>query len=163
MRARLEHRVRADHRARADVGMTPDRLLDDAARADGAVDEPGVRTDLGTLTDHGVALQQRAGEQRDVGGQLHGGVDVRALRVEHRHAEAEPAVVRSPAQHRLGSGELAAIVDALRLVVLVRHDGDDRVAGVVQHLDHVGQVVLALVVLGVILRSAGARTLRRKQ
>ncbi len=128
--------------------MTSDRLLDDAARTDRAIDQPGVGTDLGTFADHGGSLQQRAREERDVGRELHRCVDVGPLRIEHGDPEAEPSIVRALTQHRFGSRELPSIVHSLRLFVLVGHDRDDRVTGVVQHLDDVGQVVLPLVVLG---------------
>src|SRR5262245_51805110 len=119
MRSRFEYRVGTHYRSGADIGMAADGLFHDAARADGAVDEPRVRPDLGPFTDHGVALEQRAREQRDVRGELYRRVDVRALRIEHRHTEIEPAVVGPPAQHCFRSCELPAIIDALRLVDIV--------------------------------------------
>ena len=56
--------------------------------------------------------------------------------------------VRSP-QPRLGVGQLRPVVHAARLGGIAGHDADDLVAGVGQHLDDVGEVVLALRVVGV--------------
>ena len=132
----------------ADLGVAPDGLLDGRPRADDAVDQPGVGAELGARTHHAPALQQRAGEQGHVGRQLDGGVDVGALGIEHGDPEAQPALVGAAPQLGLGPGELHPVVDALGLGRVVRHHALDPVAGVVQHPDDVGQVVLALGVLG---------------
>ena len=57
------------------------------------------------------------------------------------------ALVRR-AQLGLGVGELGAVVDAVGLVGVVGHHAHDPVAGLGQHLHDVGEVVLALGVVG---------------
>src|SRR2546423_819670 len=54
----------------------------------------------------------------------------------------------APAQRRLDLGELGAVVDAGGLVGIVGNDADDGVSRLPEDADRVGQVVLALRVLG---------------
>src|SRR5436853_614088 len=82
---------------------------------------------------------RRAREDRDGGGETHRRVDVRPVGIDHRHAGAEPGIVDAPSQLGLGRGQLPAIVDALRFDVVGREDRHDRVAGIAQHLDDIGQ------------------------
>jgi hypothetical protein len=63
-------------------------------------------------------------------------------------AGAHPVGVDAVPQLRFGDGELAAVVHAERLGRILGHQRGDAVAGVTQHRDRVGQVVLALHVLG---------------
>ena len=148
MGAGFEHRVGTDHAVGADVGQAGDGVLERGALAHGAVDQAAAGADLHALADGGAALEDRAGEEGDVGGQAHGGVDVGGGRVDHRDALGEPLGVGAAAQLGLGVGELGPVVDAVRLVGVVGHDADDPVPGLGQHLDDVGQVELALGVVG---------------
>ena len=56
--------------------------------------------------------------------------------------------VDAAAQHGLGGGELGAVVHPERLGRVGRRRADDEMPGGAQHPDDVGQVVLALPVLG---------------
>ena len=98
--------------------------------------------------DDRAALEDRARQQPDVGLELDGGVDVGAGGVDHRDALAHPPVVDARAQLGLGLGELGAVVDAERLGGVVGLDREHHVPGLPQHRDDVGEVVLALGVLG---------------
>src|SRR3954470_12472538 len=90
--------------ARTDLRETSHSLLDHRALVDDAVDEAGVRSDLGAGLDDGVALEDGAGEQRDVDAELDGGVDVGPLGVEHGHTLEHPPVVGAVAELGLGHG-----------------------------------------------------------
>ena len=68
--------------------------------------------------------------------------------VQHRDPGPEPAVVGAPAQLRLGGRQLEAVVDAGGLERVVAHHGADPVAGLGEHGHDVGEVVLALGVVG---------------
>src|SRR4051794_39696548 len=132
VRARLEHGKGPDDGACADVRLSPNGVLDGGPITDRAVDEARVGPDLRALAHRRRPLEERAGEDRDVRREAHGGVDVGALGVDHRDASVEPRLVGPPAQRGLGRGELPAIVDALRLRVVIGAHRDDRVARVVQ-------------------------------
>ena len=60
----------------------------------------------------------------------------------------QPRPVDAAAQLPLGQRQLPAVVDALHLLGVVDGEGVDAVAGVVEDGDDVGQVVLALGVVG---------------
>ena len=125
-----------------------DGVLEGGVLADGAVDQAAAGTDLHALADGGAALEDRAGEEGDVGGQAHGGVDVGGGRVDHGDALGQPLGVGARAQLGLGVGELGPVVDAVGLVGVGGDHAHDAVAGVGQHLHDVGEVVLALGVVG---------------
>ena len=87
------------------------------------------------------------GRRRTSGSSSTAAVDVGVRRVGHRHALAHPAAVDAaagwPRRPRAGRGRHTE-----RLGRVGRRRGDDEVPGGAQHADHVGQVVLALPVLG---------------
>ena len=70
---------------------------------------------------------------------------------------SQPVVVGAPPQLGLGDGQLRAVVDALRLGGVVGRERTDVVARVVQDGDHIGEVVLALGVVGRQTRAARDR------
>ena len=94
-----------------------------------------------------LPLQDSPGENGDVLAQLDRRVEVGVVGVEHGDAPAHPPLVYPSPQHGLGRRQLAAVVDPAGLDGLGDHHRDDGVAGVVQHRDDVGQVVLALSVV----------------
>ena len=68
--------------------------------------------------------------------------------VDHRDAVAHPAPVDAGPQLGFGVGELGAVVDHDRFARILGGERDHLVAGGAQHGHRVGQVVLALRVLG---------------
>ncbi len=79
---------------------------------------------------------------------MHRDVDVGLGRVDHRDARVEPLVVRAPSEPGLGVGQLRSIVDALCLGGLVSRERTDVIARVVQDRYYIGEVVLALGIVG---------------
>ena len=137
-----------DVRTGADGALAHDGVLDDCAVADAAVHDAGVRTDLAAVAHHRGALEDRARVQRDVAAEPDGRIDEGLARIEHRHALEQPSPIDAAAQLALGQGQLPAVVDALHLLRIVDGERVDAVTGVVEDGDDVGQVVLALAVVG---------------
>ena len=140
--------VRADAGAVADLGVAADGVLDDAVRrrrrsrsrrVSGPISQPSPTTVSPCRIVPGI--------QRDVAAELDGDVDERLARVEHRDAVEQPVAVGAGAQLALGEGQLPAVVDALGLVGGRLHAAD-AVAHAGEHADDVGEVVLALGVVG---------------
>ena len=123
-------------------------LADHRPLTDDRVNELGVGSDDRPGADHGAAFEDRAREEADVRLELDGRVDVRGGRVHHRHALAHPPPVDSGAELGFGRRELGAVVDVHRRGPVVRGDGEHLVTRVPEHCYCVGQVVLALRVLG---------------
>jgi hypothetical protein len=94
------------------------------------------------------ALEDRARKQAYVDLEVDHRVDVRRRRIDHRDAGPHPFEVDAGAQLGLGVGELGPVVHAQRLHRVVGLDTDHRVTRLAKHRDHVGEVVLALRVLG---------------
>ena len=88
------------------------------------------------------------GQEPDVGFELDRGVDVGVGGVDHGDPGPHPPVVDPGAQLRLGDRELGPVVDLHHFHRVVDLDAVDHVAGLPQHRDDVGEVVLALDVLG---------------
>ncbi len=114
----------------------------------------GVRSDPRATLDHAVTLQDRARQQRDLGRQFDVGVDVGVERAPDHDAAVQPLLVDPSAQHRLGAGQLHQVIDAGRFGGVLQQQRLRDVAGLVQHGDEVGQVVL---VLGVLSTDAAQR------
>ncbi len=127
-----------------DLGVAGDGRSHDSIATNLAVGELGVRTQLGTRLYRRVPLQVGARVEHHVGTQLDGGIHVRGFRIDHRHPSAHPPLVDAGPQLGLGQRQLVAVVDPRRLYRIVDDHRYDRVAGVVQHGDGIGQVVLAL-------------------
>ena len=137
-----------DSGAVTDLGRHRHRVGHDRPLPHDGVDEAGVGTDLAAAADDGVPLEDRPREQRHVGAEADAGVDVGALGVDHGDTLDEPPGVRAAAQLGLSGGELGPVVDAHKLGRVVDDDGTDGVAGGGQHRHDVGEVVLALGVVG---------------
>ena len=146
--------TRAQRHERADGDVVTEhraerhRLADHRVAAHDGVDELRVGTDHGTGADHRAALEDRARQEPHVGGQLDGGVDVGAGGIDHRDARLHPSLVDTRAERGLGRRELGPVVHTERFVGIVHLDSQHRVPGVAEHTDHIGEVVLALRVLG---------------
>ena len=106
-----------------------------------------VGTDHRAGSDHRATFEDRAGEQPHIGLELDGRVDVGAIGIDHRDALAHPAGVDALTQLGLRGRELDAVVDAEHFGGVGLHRVN-RVSRAAQHLDRVGEVVLALHVLG---------------
>jgi hypothetical protein len=106
--------------------------------ADLHVAQHGVGPHGGSARDDAVALQDRARQQRHLGGHLNVGVNVGLARVPHRDASRHPLVVDARAQDPLSLGQLAPVVDPECLAGVVQLPGRGEVAHVVQHPDQVG-------------------------
>src|SRR5438270_11849085 len=148
MAAGRQRGERSDDGARTDFGVLTHRLLDGGALGDSAVGEPHGGAEAGAGSDHGVAVQHGARDEGEVGREAYRWVDVGALGVGHGDAPTHPPVVDALAEHGLGRRQLGPVVDARRLQRVVGDHRHDLVAGVVEHGDDVGQVVLARLVLG---------------
>src|SRR5690606_2214308 len=101
-RAGTERGVGTDHAVGAHLAQVGDGVLEGAALPHDAVDQAAAGTDLHALADGGAALEDRAGEEGDVGGEGDGGVDVGGGRVDHRDARGHPGVVGAGPQLGLG-------------------------------------------------------------
>ena len=104
----------------------------------------GVGADLGVLADHARPLEDDPGEEDHVGGRADVDVDVGVAGIPHGHAPAHPPLVDPVPQLGLGHRQLGPVVDPGHLHGVVDHHRPHPVPGLVEHLDHVGQVVLAL-------------------
>src|SRR6266702_1874682 len=157
-----EHRAGADVDVLADVGVadvgevrhlaaTPDAgLLDLHVGADlAAGTELDPRPQVGEGADHGARARLEDGERLEHGvlADLDVAVRVGGGRVDHGHAGPQQPLQRAPAQHRRRLGELGAVVDAEHLVG-GRLAGRHAATRLQQQRDQGGQVVLALVVVG---------------
>ena len=117
--------VRADVGVVAHLAVATDAVLDHDPGSDHAVDQAGVGPDLTPVADHRVALQDRAGIQRDIATELHGDVDERLARVEHRHPVEEPVAVGAAAQLAFGERKLPPVVDTAGLRLGSMNGADD--------------------------------------
>ena len=127
--------------------------MDDAGLdADRAVDQRGQRADHGVGADGGLAAQAGAGLDAGVGVDLDGGVDPGRAGVDDGDAGEHVGLEQAVAGLGLDRGEVDAVVDAHRHREVVGEMGGDRVAGLAQGREDVGQVVLAL---GVVVGEAG--------
>src|SRR5918995_753162 len=106
---------RADGRAVADLGVETHGVAHSAASPHHAVGELRVRAQVGALADDRLALEDRAGIDRDVAPELDRHVDERLARIEHRDAVQQPMAVRSVSELALGEGQLPPVVDTLGL------------------------------------------------
>ena len=98
--------------------------------------------DLGGATELGVGLDHRVAFQRD------GDVDPGRGRIDQADPGAHPALVDPIAQQRPQLSELDPVVGAQRLVGIGGPMGGDRVPGRHEQPENVGEVLLALVVVG---------------
>ena len=144
---RRQMHIRTDDGVVADLGAVADAVFNDGAGADCAVGEACVGAQLAAVTDDGRSLQHGAGVQRDVAtdGDVH--IDERLARVEHRDAVEEPVAVGAVAQLTFGERKLPPVVDALGLGSIGLHRADT-MAHAGQSSDDIGEVVLALSVVG---------------
>ena len=137
------HRHAVPELGAVEVGVHDPRLV-----ADRRVDQGRERPDRAALADAGAAAQERARLDHGVAADLDAGVDQRALRIHDRHAGERELALDAGLGQRTHVGELDAAVDAER-ERRVRDDvrGDQLAVGA-QERQHVGQVELALGVVG---------------
>ena len=162
-RARLQQRPyrSVDGRPDGDVRAGPDRLTpgDVTVDDDRAVEhrdlvlerrvpDPAAGEDRAALTEAHAAFQARARVEHGVLAHLHVDVDVGGGGVDHGHALGHQPVEDAPALDGRQLGELATIVDAERLGRIAHRHGLDPGAGLRHQADDVGEVQLALVVVG---------------
>ncbi len=127
-----KHAVRLELYAIADSGRT-----DLAAGADDAV-----AADLRCHVDDDVGIDDRIGPDG------HGVVDVRRRRIQDGDSREHVAVHDAPPLDRRHRRQLPAVVDAMRFVGIDHADSLDPAARAGQQSDDVGQVVFALIVVG---------------
>ena len=108
-----------------------------------------VRADLAVFADDGAAFQDRSRIQDRIAAYGNGRIDVGVIGVDDRHAVRHELFQLAAAQHLLGFGHLQARVDAQRFFIIRRGEGADNLAGIDEHADDIGQVILAL---GVVVR-----------
>ena len=130
-------------------------MQDRHAVADLGVDQRAHRADDGVAADRRAALE--LGERLDhgVAADAHRGVDPGRAGVDDRHAAAHVLLEDAALGDLLGVGEVDAVVDAVREVGVADGVRRDRPAGVAHGGQHVGQVELALGVVGVERRQRG--------
>ena len=138
-------RVRADVGARAQVAEGPNV----GTGPDAGVDGDDVRADVRPGLDARLAAEHREGLDDRVGLDRDGGVDPRRRRVDDRDAGEHVGAVRAVAQERRRLGQVGAGVDPERRGRVRMAVADHRAAGSDERADGVGQVELALVVLGI--------------
>ena len=117
-----------------------------------AVDQRGQRADHGVGADAGGAAQAGAGLDAGVGADLDPGVDPGRAGVDDGDAGQHVGLEQAAAGLGLDRGEVDPVVDPHRHREVVGEVGGDRVAGLAQGREDVGQVVLAL---GVVVGEAG--------
>ena len=142
--------VGAEDGARADGGLGEDAAVadGDVVREGGGLDD-GEGADAALLPDAGAPEQLHEGFEDGVGADLHGGVDDAGFRAEDGDALGHEPACRAEAHggievHHFGDG-----VGAENLVDAVGLDGDDALAVGDQHGRDVGEVELAVGVVGV--------------
>ena len=128
----------------ADVRAATDAGLDDRAFAHGRLYQPGVRPDLGVRADPTATLQHDSGQEHDVTLELDIDIDIGGLGIPHGHAVTHPPLVDAIAQLGFGHGQLGSVVDPGHLHRVPHDQRGNPVASLVEHLDDVREVVLAL-------------------
>ena len=114
----------------------------------------------GAGADRGRAAQAGAGLDAGVGGDLDAGVDPGRAGVDDGDAGEHVRLEQAAAGLGLDRGEVGPVVDPHRHREVVGEVGGDRVAGLAQGREDVGQVVLAL---GVVVGEPGERGGQRRR
>ena len=146
--ARAQVGERADGGAGGDRRPNRDRVQDGGAVAELAVADRGVRADVARLADRGAALELAAGLDHGAGADPDVDVGDGASWVDDRDARAQVVLGDPALRERAHLGEAHLVVDAEadgRVSGLVR---GDPLAGGAQQRQRVGQVQLALRVVG---------------
>ena len=145
-----EMRVRAQVDELAELDIVVDLAfvrVDELARhAVAALDvlEADIRSNLAFLADDRAMLEPGHRVDDGIAADLDVVIDVRRRRVHDGDALAHELFILAAAQDLLGAGELQARVDAERVLVVVSGHGPDLLAFLLEDLEHVRQVVLAL-------------------
>src|SRR5690606_32318516 len=141
-------RVRAHGAPRADAASFDDGPLHRRAPLDDAVGDVRVGPDAAVFLDARVSADERKRQHGDVRRQGDVGVDVHRVRVDDGDALQHPVLDDAAAVHGLGPGQLDAGVDAENFVGVRGDHGLHEAPALGQYVHRVGQVVLALRVVG---------------
>ena len=112
------------------------------------VDDARARVDLARAADSGLAFDEDARVNHRVGADLDPRIDVRRGRIDQRDAGGHQFLVLLLSDHRADLGELGAAVDAANLARMLDCECRDGAAAAPVDPDEIGQVVLALGVVG---------------
>ncbi len=148
VRAGAQVREGTHGRLRAHDRALGDRVVHPGARAHVGVLESGVGADLGALGDVRGAQQLGAGVHDRVLPEGDSHVDEGAGRVDDRDAREHGLLQQARVQQCAGLGELDAVVDPEDLPVVAADGRADAVPGLAQDAEDVGEVLLALAVVG---------------
>ena len=139
----------SDFAAVFDFAVVGVRKLKVVAAAHDNVRHADVRADLAVFADDGAAFQDRSRIQDRIAAYGNGRIDVGVIGIDDRHAVCHELFQLAAAQHLFGFGHLQARVDAQRFFIIRCGKGADDLAGIDEHADDIGQVILAL---GVVVR-----------
>ena len=118
------------------------------ALADVDVGQGRVRADDGVPRHRGGAVQLGVGQQADVLVQGDGGIDPGGCRINDGDAGPHPGLDGAPVVFGAERRELDPVVGAFNLPAVFRDDGGDAAAGGAREAQDVGEVLLALGVVG---------------
>jgi len=144
-----EVRVGSEDGAGGDGG-----LVDDAAGTDGyvvgesGVADDGIRTDAAIAADGGAAEELNEGLDNGVGPDGDVGVDDAGFGAVDGDARGHQVGALAVAELGVETGEFGACVDAEDFDGVIGGDGDDTLFGAGEDLGHVGEVELAVSVVG---------------
>ncbi len=124
------------------------RLGDYGPLADGGVAEQASRADPGSCRDRGVALQLGARADLDITAEAHAGVDPGRRRIDDRHTRTHPVAEQPFVQNLPRPRQLGAVVNTKDLFSVFQGNGRHPVTFSAQDGHHVGEVLLALGVVG---------------
>ena len=148
-RARAQARERADlHRAFGDHAVQVAVRTHFGARAQAHVPQPRERSDAHPVTQLHLAFQHHVGVDLHVGTDAHAATLVEARRVEQARALGAQRPCAAQLEGAFELGQLPGVIGALGLQRIVHGDDLGRVVLVGGHGEHVGEVVLALAVVG---------------
>ena len=140
---------RADGRVLADLRAGGVALEDGRALADLAVGQRGVRADDGVPSYNGVSVKLGVAARSVTSGSSTTSASIQVVAGSRTATPARMCARHDAvAQHPRELGELDAVVDAAGLVGVGGHLGLDRQPGVTVQADDVGEVLLALGVVG---------------
>ena len=154
---------RPNGRAGADAGFGCVGALDGCVLPDVGVAQSRVWADHRALPHRGAANELNVRQQGHVLGQSDIDIDPRGFRILDRHTFAHPLFGDAAVEFTPEGRELDAVVRAFNLPLIGGHGRGDAVAVFTHDAEHVGQVHLALCVIGRYAGKRGTQFVRRER
>ena len=138
-RSRLQGGKRPHNAVIANRGQRRRRLFNLRLTTYRAAVKADVGTQLTAAAYGGRTLQDRSGEDRDVGTKPDRHIEIRAVGINHRHPRRKPMPVDSPTQFDLGLSQLDPVIHRDQVGRMVDEHRLAGVTGTGQHLDDIRQ------------------------